>query len=124
MISNLIKSKEKMTKICKNVSIQCFKGKNKEDKSKIRLFSSLNVKKVKPVYKFNSPKKISLKSLNSVKKIHLINSEVEISTKREVIIFSDKQFKEEISTSDWCSEKEFERFIRFAKRYANSQSNN
>ena len=109
-----------MTKINENVAIQFVKGENEKDHPEIRLFRDLDGKKGKAVYKFNRPTTITLTNYKSVKKMYLIDSEGELSTKKIDLSISDTHIKEIKSTYNWNSEKEFERFMRFALRYANS----
>ena len=116
----LIKSKEKMTKISENVAIQFVKGKNEKDHPEIRLFRNPDRKKGKAVYKFYKPTTITLKNYKSVQKMYLIDSEGELSTKYIDLYISEDHVKQIKSTYNWNTEKEFERFMRFASRYANS----
>ena len=113
-----------MTKINENVAIQFVKGENEKDHPEIRLFRDLDGKKGKAVYKFNRPTTITLTNYKSVQKMYLIDSEGEISTKKIDLTISDNYIKEIKSTYNWKTEKEFERFMRFASRYANSLSHN
>ena len=113
-----------MNKINENVAIQFVKGKNEKDHPEIRLFRNLDGKKGKAVYKFYTPTTITLTNYKSVQKMYLIDSEGEISTKKIDLSISDDQIKEIKSTYNWKTEKEFERFMRFASRYANSLSHN
>ena len=113
-----------MTKMNENVAIQFIKGKNERDHPEIRLFRDLDGKKGKAVYKFYKPTSITLKNFKSIQKMYLIDSEGELSTKKIDLSISDDNVKEVLSTYNWNSEKEFERFIRFASRYANSLSHN
>ena len=113
-----------MTKINENVAIQFVKGENEKDHPEIRLFRDLDGKKGKAVYKFYRPTTITLTNYKSVQKMYLIDSEGEISTKKIDLTISDNYIKEIKSTYNWKTEKEFERFMRFASRYANSLSHN
>ena len=113
-----------MTKINENVAIQFVKGENEKDHPEIRLFRDLDGKKGKAVYKFYRPTTITLTNYKSVQKMYLIDSEGEISTKKIDLTISDDHIKEINSTYNWKTEKEFERFMRFASRYANSLSHN
>ena len=113
-----------MNKINKYVAIQFFKGKNEKDHPEIRLFRNLDGKKGKAVYKFSKPKTITLENFKSVKRMYLIDSEGELSTKIIDLSISEDHVKEVKSTYNWNSEEEFDRFMRFASRYANSLSNN
>jgi len=113
-----------MTKVNENVAIQFIKGKNEKDQPEIRMFRNLDGKKGKAVYKFYKPKTITLKNYKLVEKMYLIDSEGELSTKKIDLTISENHVKEVKSTYNWNSEKEFERFIRFATRHANSLSYN
>ena len=112
-----------MTKIHENVSIQFVKGKDEEDLPEIRLFRNHDGKKGQAIYKFKNPKTITLENFNSIQKMYLIDEEGELSTRKIDLSISDKKIMEVKSTYNWYSEKEFERFMRFAERYANSQAN-
>ena len=111
-----------MTEIRENVAIQFVKGKNEKVHPEIRLFRNLDGKKGKAVYKFYDPKTITIKNFKLVSKMYLIDSEGELSTKKIDLSISEHHVKEVKSTYNWNSEKEFERFMRFASRYANSIS--
>ena len=113
-----------MTKINEKVAIQFIKGKSEEDPPEIRLFRDLDGKKGKAVYKFFKPTTITLKNFRSVQKMYLIDSEGELSTKKIDLSISEDHVKEVKSTYNWKTEREFERFMRFASRYANSLSHN
>ena len=110
-----------MTEAYENVSIQFVKGKDEKDKPEIRLFRNLDGKKGKAVYKFYKIKSITLENFKSVQKMYLIDSEGVLSTKKVDLTISEDDIKEVRSIYSWNSEKEFERFMRFANRYANFQ---
>ena len=113
-----------MSKINNNVAIQFVKGENEKNQPEIRLFRNLDGKKGKAIYKFFKPKTITMNNFKSVQKMYLIDSEGELSTKKIDLSISENNIKEVKSTYNWNSEKEFERFMRFATRYANSLSYN
>ena len=113
-----------MTKINGNVMIQFVKGEEEKDYPEIRLFRNPDGKKGKAVYKFYKPTTITPENFKSVQKMYLIDSEGELSTKKIDLSISEDHVKEVTSTYNWNSEKEFERFMRFASRYANSFSHN
>ena len=113
-----------MTKVNEHVSIQFVKGKNEKIHPEIRLFRNMDGKKGKAVYIFYKPTTITLKNYKSIQKMYLIDSEGEISTKKIDLSISENYVKEVKSTYNWNSEKEFERFMRFASRFANSITNN
>ncbi len=107
-----------------NVAIQFVKGKNEKRLPEIRLFRNPDGKKGKAVYKFYKPTTITVNNFILVKKMYLIDSEGELSTKKIDLSISENHVKEVESIYNWNSEKEFERFMRFASRYANSMSHN
>ena len=113
-----------MTEIYDHVVIQFIKGNNEKDRPEIRLFRNFDGKKGKAVYKFNKPTTITLENFKSVQKMYLIDSEGELSTKKIELSISEDHIQEVKSTFIWNSEKEFERFMRFASRYANSLFHN
>ena len=111
-----------MTKLNQNVGIQFFKGENEKDHPEIRLYRDTDGKKGKAVYKFYKPQTITFKNHKYVEKMHLIDSEGELSTKKIDLSISEDHVNEVKSTYNWKTEEEFERFMRFASRYANSIS--
>ena len=113
-----------MTKINKNIAIQFLKGKNEKNYPEIRLFRNIDGKKGKAVYKFHKPTTITIRNFKLVQRMYLIDSEGELSTKKIDLSISEDHIKEVKSIYSWNSEKEFERFMRFAIRYANSLSEN
>ena len=113
-----------MTKINANVSIQFIKGENEKNLPEIRLFRNLDGKKGQVEYKFYKPTTITLKNYKLVQKMYLIDSEGELSTNKIDLFISEGNVKEVKSTYNWNTEKEFERFMRFASRYANALTNN
>ena len=113
-----------MTKINDTVAIQFIKGETEKDHPEIRLFRNLDGKKGKAVYKFYKPKTITIENFDSIQKMYLIDSEGELSTRKIDLSISEDHVKEVKSTYNWNSETEFERFMRFALRYANSHNNN
>ena len=113
-----------MSKINRNVAIQFLKGKDEKDLPEIRLFRNHDGKTGKVLYKFSQPTTITLENFNSIQKMYLIDQEGILSTRKIDLSISDNNSMEVKSTYNWGSEKEFERFMRFAKRYANSHTNN
>ena len=109
-----------MPKINEVVAIQFEKGKNEEDHPEIRLFRSLDGKKGKAIYKFFRPTTITLNNFHSIQKMYMIDEEGILSTRKIDLSISEENITEVKSTYNWNSEEEFKRFMRFAKRYANS----
>ena len=112
-----------MTKSHENVAIQFVKGKNEKDYPEIRLFRNHDGKKGQAVYKFYKPKTVTLENFKSIQKMYLIDEEGEMTTRKIDLSISEEHIQEIKSTYSWNSEVEFERFMRFASRYANSLNN-
>ena len=106
------------------VAIQFVKGKNEKDYPEIRVYRDQDGKKGKAIYKFCNPKTITLENFTSIQKMYLIDEEGEISTRQIDLSMSEDHILEVTSTYNWNSEKEFERFMRFAKRFATCLTNN
>ena len=113
-----------MTKINANVGIQFVKGKNEKEHPEIRLFRSQDGKRGQAVYKFDKPKTITIDNFQSIQKMYLVDEEGELSTRKIDLSISGAHITEVKSTYSWFSEKEFERYMRFASRYSNSLINN
>jgi len=105
------------------VAIQFIKGKNEENLPEIHLFRNTDGRKGEAIYKFNNPTSITIENFNSIQKMYLIDEEGELSTRKIDLSISDDKIMGVKSTFNWYSEKEFERFLRFAERYANSHVN-
>ena len=112
-----------MTKINDFVAIQFVKGKNELDIPEIRLIRSLDGKKGQAIYTFNKAKTITTENFCLIQRMYLIDEEGELSTRKIELSISENHIKEVKSTYNWNTEKEFERFMRFAERYANSLTN-
>ena len=112
-----------MTEIKKTVAIQFVKGKNEKCHPEIRLFRDLDGKKGKAVYKFCEPTTITLENFKSIQRMYLKDEEGELLTKKIDLSISGNHVKEVTSTYSWNSQEEFERFMRFSIRYANSLTN-
>ena len=113
-----------MTETSESAAIQFVKGKNEKDRPEVRLYRNIDGKKGQVIYKFHKPSSITLKDFNTIQKMYLIDEEGELSTRKINLSISDNNIMEVKSTYSWNTEKEFERFMRFAKRYANSLTKN
>ena len=102
------------------VSIQFVKGKNEKELPEIRLFRNHDGKKGQAIYKIHNPKTITLDNFNLIQKMYLIDEEGELSTRKVDLSINNNNISEVKSSYNWNSEEEFKRFMRFAKRYANS----
>ena len=109
-----------MTKINKDVAIQFIKGKDEKNHPEIHLYRNPDGKRGQAIYHFNSPTSITPENFNLIQKMYLIDQEGELSTRKIDLSISDDKIMEVKSTYSWHSEQEFERFMRFAERHANS----
>ncbi len=123
MMNLFIKSIGEMTKLNENVAIQFVKGKDEKDYPEIRMFRNLDGKKGQAIYKFSKPSTITIENFKSIQRMYLIDEEGELSTRKIDLSISGNQIKEVKSTYNWNSDEEFERFMRFSERYANSLAN-
>ena len=112
-----------MTKTNESVSIQFIKGEDEKDHPEIRLFRYQCGKKGHAIYKFYKPETITLENFKSVQRMYLIDKEGVLSTRKIDVSISENQIKEVKSFYNWDSEIDFQRFMRFAQRYANSVNN-
>ncbi len=112
-----------MTKDNEKVSIQFIRGEDEKDLPEIRLFRNLDGKKGKAIYKFNKPSTITLNNFKSIQKMYLIDKEGELATSKIDLTISENYIYGVQSTFNWNSEEEFQRFMRFAERYAKSFTN-
>ena len=109
-----------MTNINKDVAIQFIKGKDEKNHPEIHLYRNPDGKRGQAIYHFNSPTSITPENFNLIQKMYLIDQEGELSTRKIDLSISDDKIMEVKSTYSWHSEQEFERFMRFAERHANS----
>ena len=109
-----------MLKTTELVAIQFIKGLDEKDLPEIRLFRNNDGKKGKALYLFSNPTTITVKNLDLIQKMYLVDEEGELSTKKIDLTFSDNNISEVKSTYNWNSEEEFARYMRFANRYAKS----
>ncbi len=112
-----------MNKVNDVVAIQFVKGRNEKDLPEIRLFRNQDRKRGQAIYKFSKPTTITLQNLQSIEKMYLLDEEGELSTRRIDLSITYNNIIEVKSEYNWNSEKEFERYMRFAERYANSYTN-
>ncbi len=112
-----------MTNINNNVSIQFIRGEEEIDQPEVRLYRNIDGKKGQAIYKFYNPSTITLENFKSIQEMYLIDEEGELKTRKIDLTISKEHVKEVKSIFYWNSEKEFERFMRFAERYAKSNTN-
>ena len=109
-----------MEKSNEDVAIQFIRGRDETNYPEIRLFRNIDGKKGVAIYKFIKPLTITYENFKSIQKMYMIDEEGELSTRKIDLSISENYINEVRSAYNWTSEKEFERFMRFAQRYANS----
>ena len=112
-----------MTNIIEKVAIQFIKGEDEKNHPEIRLFRNPDGKRGQVIYKFHKPSTITLENYKAINRMYLIDKEGNLSTNKIDLSIKENYIKEVKSTYSWNSEKEFERFMRFAERYAHSINN-
>ena len=109
-----------MTNINKKIAIQFVKGKDEKGPPEISIFRNRDGKRGQAIYKFTETTTITFDNFKSIKRMYMIDEEGELSTSKIDLSISKNNIKEVKSTYHWNSEIEFERFMRFAERFANS----
>ena len=107
-----------MTNKKQSITIQFIKGKDEKVNPEIRLNRNRDKKTGQAIYKFQNPSSITEKNYKSVERMYLIDKEGELSTRKINIYISDENLIEIKSIYSWNSEIDFNRFMRFARRYA------
>ena len=102
------------------VTIEFHKGKVERDYPEVRISRSNDGKKGNAIYKFSKPTSITIENCANVQRMYLIDEEGELSTRKINLSILKNSIKEIKSIYSWNSELEFERFMRFAERYAKS----
>ncbi len=103
-----------------SATIQFFRGVDEPAVPEIRLTRSRDGRAGQAFFVFENPDALTKESMTEIKGMLLIDEEGELVT-REVnarFINGEPSALEAIYT--WKTETDFERFMRFAKRYANS----
>ena len=111
-----------MTSKNQSIRIEFIKGTDEKVHPEIRLNRNRDKKSGKAIYKFLNPTSVSDKNFKNVQKMYLIDKEGEISTRKININILDNKSIEIESIYSWNSEMDFNRFMRFAKRYAEFNS--
>ncbi len=107
-----------MTNRKHSIRIQFIKGIDEKVNPEIRLKRNRDKKTGQAIYKFRSPTSITEENLKNVQKMYLIDEEGELSSRKINIYVLDNNLIEVESIYNWNSDIDFNRFMRFAKRYA------
>ena len=104
----------------KNVSIQFIYGINEKVIPQIRLTKSKDGKAGQAFFRFDRPEALLSDNFKDIQGMYLIDEEGQITT-REINIAVSKNNGKYIAIEAvycWRSERDFNRFMRFANRYA------
>tara|TARA_Y100001968_G_C18896456_1_gene498676 strand:+ start:106 stop:468 length:363 start_codon:yes stop_codon:yes gene_type:complete len=104
----------------KNSSIQFFRGIDEPIVPEIRLTRSRDGKTGKALFIFESPEALTKETMTEIKGMLMIDEEGELVTRDVNARFRNGQPSALEATYIWKTEDGFERFMRFAQRYAKS----
>ena len=109
-----------MSKSKSNAAIQFFRGVDEVVIPEIRLTRSRDGRTGQAFFVFENPEALSLETLTDIKGMILVDEEGELVTREVNARFVNGQPSALEATYIWKSEVDFERFMRFAQRYAKS----
>ncbi len=101
-------------------TIQFFRGVDEPVVPEIRLTRSRDGKTGQAYFVFENPEALKKESITDMKGMLLIDEEGEMVTREVNARFVNGEPSALEATYTWKSEVDFERFMRFAQRYANS----
>ena len=101
-------------------TIQFFRGVDEPVVPEIRLTRSRDGRTGQAFFVFETPDALTKESVTDLKGMLLIDEEGELVTRDVNARFINGEPSALEATYTWKSEMDFERFMRFAKRYANS----
>ena len=103
-----------------NVAIQFFSGIDEKVIPQIRLTKSKDGQAGQAFFRFDSPDALSSDNFKEIQGMYLIDEEGQITTREINIAVSRKNGKYTAIEAVYCwrSERDFNRFMRFANRYA------
>ncbi len=109
-----------MTNSNSAATIQFFRGVDETAIPEIRLTRSRDGKTGQAFFIFQSPEALSKETMTAIKGMLLIDEEGELVTRDVNARFVNGEPSALEATYSWKSESDFERFMRFAQRYAKS----
>ncbi len=107
-----------MSEIKKTASISFLEGVNEPTVPEIRLTRSRDGRTGQALFTFEEPQALSAVKDGTIKGMNMIDEEGELKTREVKARFLNGAPSAIEATFVWKTEKEFERFMRFAKRYA------
>ena len=109
-----------MPKANANATIQFFKGVDEPVVPEIRLTRSRDGRTGQAFFVFEQPDALSEETMGEITGMYLIDEEGELTTREVNARFINGEPSALEATYTWKSEIDFERFMRFAQRYAKS----
>ena len=102
------------------IAIQFLKGINEKIIPEIRLTKSKVGETGQAFFRFENPEALSSSNLKEIQRMYLIDEEGQIITRELNIAVSrkDGRYTAIEAVYSWKTERDFNRFMRFAKRYA------
>ncbi len=107
-----------MSKSNKNATISFIAGVDEPSVPEIRLTRSRDGRTGQAFFTFEAPQALSAVKDGTIKGMSMFDEEGELKTREVKARFLNGQPSAIEATYVWKSETEFERFMRFAKRYA------
>jgi len=107
-----------MSKFKVNPAIQFYDGINEEVIPEIRLTRSKDGKTGQAIFVFEKPKALSEETVGDITGMSMIDEEGELKTREIKARFLNGNPNALEATYTWKTETDFERFMRFAQRYA------
>ena len=106
--------------VMKDVAIQFFNGKDEKVIPHIRITKSKDGQAGQAFFRFDSPEALLSDNFKEIQGMYLIDEEGQITIREINIAISRKDGKYTAIEAiySWKSEKDFNRFMRFANRYA------
>ena len=104
----------------KDVAIQFFNGIDEKVIPEIRLTKSIDGQTGQAFFRFDSPQALLSDNFKEIQGMYLIDEEGQITIREINVAVSKKDGKYTAIEAVYCwrSEKDFNRFMRFASRYA------
>ncbi len=99
-------------------AIQFFRGVDETVVPEIRLTRSVDGRTGQAIFVFEQPEALSPETMGDIIGMFLIDEEGELVTREVKARFVNGTPNALEATYTWKTEKDFERFMRFAKRYA------
>ena len=109
-----------MSKSKSNAAIQFFRGVDEVVIPEIRLTRSRDGRTGQALFVFEKPEALSVETMTDIAGMILVDEEGEMVTREVNARFVNGQPSALEATYTWKTEFDFERFMRFAQRYAKS----